>query len=220
VAFVATKVAIHVSFRMGVLDRPNERSSHHEPTPRLGGLGILASAAIVYGVCIALGNLRVVPYPVLSPEKMAMLGAGLAMAAIGLYDDLHHLAPGFKLLAQLFLALVIVGLGYRIEDLALAGWGPIALGWLSFPLTILWFAGFSNSFNFMDGINGMSAVTAATNFLFLRSSPGSSKCRRWWSWQLFSQEAVWVSFPTIFRKRAPSWETMGVCPSVSSWHFS
>jgi UDP-N-acetylmuramyl pentapeptide phosphotransferase/UDP-N-acetylglucosamine-1-phosphate transferase len=166
VSIFTTWLAIGLSHRLGALDRPNERSSHIEPTPRLGGLGILSAAGLTYAAFIVLGSFRVVPYPVISPEKIAMLSAGLAMAALGLYDDFHHLTPGRKLMAQLLLATVIVTLGYRIEWVGVAGWGPLALGWWSFPLTILWFVGFSNSFNFMDGINGMSAGSAALHFLF------------------------------------------------------
>jgi UDP-N-acetylmuramyl pentapeptide phosphotransferase/UDP-N-acetylglucosamine-1-phosphate transferase len=40
------------------------------------------------------------------------------------------------------------------------------MGWVAIPVTILWLAGFANIFNFMDGINGISAVTGASYFAF------------------------------------------------------
>ncbi len=166
VSYFATRLTITLSLRTGALDLPNERSSHSEATPRLGGLGILAAAALIYSVFILMGSFNVVAYPVLTPDKMAMLGAGMAMAAIGLYDDFRHLRPAAKLLAQVVLAIAIVALGHRFETLPLAGWGPVDLGWATIPLTGLWLTGFSNTFNFIDGINGLSAVTAATYFFF------------------------------------------------------
>ncbi len=166
VAFIATRLSIILSLRAGALDIPNERSSHSQPTPRLGGLGILVAAALTYSAFILMGSLKVVPYPVLTPDKLAMLGAGLAMAAIGLYDDFRHLRPAAKLLAQVLLATAIVALGHRFETFSVAGWGPVVLGWASVPVTVLWLAGFSNTFNFIDGIDGLSAVTAATYFFF------------------------------------------------------
>lgn len=75
-AFFTTKLAIGLSFGFGVPDMPNERSSLFEPTPRLGGLGILAPADLTYVGFVLLGTFGVLPYPTASPEKLAMLGAG------------------------------------------------------------------------------------------------------------------------------------------------
>ena len=166
VAFAATKLSIALSLRGGVLDMPNMRSSHSEPVPRLGGIGILVAVAVAAGVLATIGpHLSETP-SLLTRPTMVMIGAGLGMAAIGFYDDLYGLRPAVKLLCQLVLAGAIAAWGCHIESVQIADWGPFALGLASVPVTILWLTGFANIFNFMDGINGISGVSGATFFLF------------------------------------------------------
>lgn len=95
------------------------------------------------------------------------MGAGIA--ATGLYDDLRGLSPPIKFLLQAFFALLVVAEGIRLESLSVPPWGPVALGVFSIPLTIVWLAGFSNIYNFMDGINGLAGGTGVVYgcFLFL-----------------------------------------------------
>ena len=83
------------------------------------------------------------------------------MALTGLIDDLYHLDPGTKFLIQFAIAVSVVALGFHIESVEFPFMRPLALGVLSFPLTILWLTGFSNVYNFMDGIDGLAAGTAA-----------------------------------------------------------
>ena len=165
-AFVVTKLTIVVSHRRGVLDIPNPRSSHSQPVPRLGGVGILAATLISIA---ALATARATGWNGGSPftrDTAVILLAGLGMAATGLYDDFRGLRPSLKFLMQLLIAGLIVGTGIRIESVSFLIWGPIPLGFLAIPLTVVWLTGFANIFNFMDGINGISGVTAATYFAF------------------------------------------------------
>lgn len=165
-AFLVTRLSIVLSHRRGVLDIPNPRSSHSQPVPRLGGVGILAATLISIA---ALATARATGWSDGSPftrDTAVILLAGLGMAATGVYDDFRGLRPSLKFLMQLLIAGWIVGAGIRIESVSFLIWGPIALGFLAIPLTMLWLTGFANIFNFMDGINGISGVTAATYFAF------------------------------------------------------
>lgn len=166
VAFAVTELSIALSHRQGVLDVPNVRSSHSQPVPRLGGVGILAAVLGMAAVLALLRRWGIVAFPVFTRDVVVMLVAGVGMAATGLYDDFHGLRPAWKYLMQFLLAGLIVGLGYRIESIALLQWGPWSLGVLSIAVTVVWLTGFVNVFNFMDGINGISATTAAVYFAF------------------------------------------------------
>lgn len=161
IAYVVTKVSITFSLRRGVLDVPNVRSSHAQPVPRLGGIGILAALILSLAVLALMRMLGWVEYSVFTRDIALILLAGTGMAATGLYDDFHGMSPATKFLVQFVLAGIVVALGMRIESVVVLNWGPFALGVLAFPLTILWLTGFANIFNFMDGINGLSAVTGA-----------------------------------------------------------
>jgi len=162
-----TKVSITFSLRRGVLDVPNVRSSHAQPVPRLGGIGILAALILSLAVLALMRGLGSVGYPVSTRDVSLLLLVGIGMAVMGLYDDFHGMTPATKFLMQLVLAGIVVALGMRIESVAILKWGPFSLGILAFPVTVLWLTGFANIFNFMDGINGLAAVTAATYSAFL-----------------------------------------------------
>ena len=173
-AYGFTKLSIQLSLRGGVLDVPNPRSSHWQPIPRLGGLGILAAVTVTLAGVALLKGMGLVPFRVMSREVLIMLAAGLGMAATGLYDDLYHLRPAMKFAVQVILAGGIVALGFRFESLAVPVWGVVGLGLVSIPVTILWLAGFSNIFNFMDGINGLSAATGFAYFVCFSLFAGSA----------------------------------------------
>jgi len=162
IAYVVTKVSITLSLRRGVLDVPNVRSSHAQPVPRLGGIGILAALVLSLGGLGLMRMLGWVEYSVFTRDIALILLAGTGMAVTGLYDDFRGMRPATKFLVQFVLAGIVVALGMRIESVGVLNWGPFAVGVLAFPLTILWLTGFANIFNFMDGINGLAAVTAAT----------------------------------------------------------
>ena len=161
VAYIVTRVTIGLSFRSGVLDLPNERSSHSQPVPRLGGIGIFAALVLSLAVFGLMSVTGWVGKAVFTRDVSLMLLAGVGMALTGVYDDFHGMTPAMKLLMQFVLAGVVVALGVRIESVGILSMGPFPLGILAFPLTVFWLTGFANIFNFMDGINGLAAVTAA-----------------------------------------------------------
>ncbi len=78
-----------LALRVGAIDHPNERSLHVIPTPKLGGLGILG------GVVVA--GLLFLPS---DSESHAILIGALAIALIGVLDDVFDLPAAPKLLGQ------------------------------------------------------------------------------------------------------------------------
>ncbi|MBL8671797.1 MAG: glycosyltransferase family 4 protein [Alphaproteobacteria bacterium] len=132
--------------RRQVLDRPNERSSHKAPTPRGGGIAVLAAVASAGGVLIALGWLAPLPAAVL-------LALGLGLAALSFIDDLRGLPAFSRLLAHAVAAAAGVAL---LLDPA----RPFAQGllppWLDAAAAFVTWLWFLNLFNFMDGIDGIA----------------------------------------------------------------
>lgn len=122
--------------RHGVLDLPNHRSSHLAPVPRGGGWA--CAVGILAVVVDALLLDRAIPWVVI-------LGA-LVLGAVGFWDDRYDLSAGLRLAAQAGTGLVV--------GLALGGvWGALA-GIALFTVLV-------NAVNFMDGINGITAVSMA-----------------------------------------------------------
>ncbi len=181
--------------RVMVLDHPNERSLHQQPTPRGGGIGI------VIPVCLVLVVLGVaVPADRIAAAWLA--GLALLIAAIGLADDIRGLPAGAKFVAHISAATVLALALGPCRHIAWPALGRLDAGVAALPLTMLWVVGLTNAYNFMDGIDGLAgsqglvaglgwvgagyvvqspfvalagAVIASTNlgFLFFNWSPAS-----------------------------------------------
>ncbi len=148
-----------------MLDIPNERSSHTQPTPRGGGLLIVLVTLV--GLWLATPLLGIGG---LTPALAAFsLGAAL-IAWVSWRDDLRPVSNRVRFGAHAAGALmVLLFVGYwRSVELPLLPLLPI--GWLGIPLTFLWLAGLTNAYNFMDGIDGLAggqAVVAGLGWLAL-----------------------------------------------------
>ena len=164
VAFLVAGVLVPllVKFAVGrnLLDVPNLRSSHETPTPRLGGLAVIAGAWV--GALLA-----VVSGATLSSTGWAILVAATLVGAVGLVDDLGNLHFGPKAAGQAAVAFGLVVL--LPPPLVEATGGVFRLALL--VLGALWIVALVNAFNFMDGIDGIVGGTALVNALFLFALP-------------------------------------------------
>ena len=148
--FLLVLVAMELTYfriarAFGILDHPNIRSLHDQPTIRGGGIIFYLSAALFYTI-----TLRPGPY--------FMVGLTL-VSLVGFIDDVRSLSTVVRLSAQcLAFALVLC-------ELDVSG--------LNFWMIILIFivsVGALNTFNFMDGINGITGgygLVALGSLLFV-----------------------------------------------------
>jgi len=132
-----------------ILDHPNARSSHAVPTPRGGGVAVIV--ALLAGLLAA--QMR---WPVYG--FYFVMTAALGLAALSWLDDLRGLPAWLRLVGQAIAVLVAMpwlGFGGDVFQNLL----PPAAALVLSALVWLWFL---NLFNFMDGIDGISAVEAAS----------------------------------------------------------
>jgi Fuc2NAc and GlcNAc transferase len=123
-----------------LLDHPNARSSHREPTPRGGGLAfVLVSAG---SSLIAFVSGSTLSYPLITSVLPLV---ALPLAGVGLFDDRLNLQASWRYGAQLVTAFLIVWLS------------PIPLPWLLLPPVIFAVTAVINFTNFMDGLDGLVA---------------------------------------------------------------
>lgn len=148
-------LVIRLAPRLGLLDRPNERSLHTRVTPRGGGIGFVVVMALAPGVLLAVGVNFGSPLPL-------CLGAALLISAVSLRDDFKSLSSGLRFVCQLAAATAAVASSTFFVLAALPGLGTVDFGWLGAVLTVLWIVGLTNVYNFMDGIDGIAGVQGLT----------------------------------------------------------
>ena len=136
-AYVVIRGAAH----MELVDHPNHRSSHKIPTPKGGGVGILA--ALLLGA-IWLGTSLWFWLPSLLAGLLAFV------------SDRREVGPKLRLGFQFLLALTMLlgTAGLR------GGYGE----WLLLAWWCVFVVGTANIYNFMDGINGLSALVGMVGF--------------------------------------------------------
>ena len=142
-----------VALRRGVLDVPNERSSHTTPTPRGGGLALAVCAAGAWALALAAGA------PAGTVVGLAL--PALAVAALGGADDVRPLGAGVRLAVQVAAAAVAVWALGAWGAVAVPGGGVVRLGAAGGVVAGLWVVGLTNVYNFMDGIDGIAGLQAA-----------------------------------------------------------
>lgn len=130
---VAELVYFRIADKCNIIDKPNERSSHSRIVLRGGGIIFLFGAWI----WTAFFGLQ---YP------WFLLGLTLA-AGVSFVDDIHSLPDSLRLVTQ-FVAMVLMF--YQLDILHPSLWWGVILA-------LIVCVGATNIYNFMDGINGISA---------------------------------------------------------------
>jgi len=142
----------------GMQDVPNERSSHTTPTPRGGGASIVAVSLIsLAGIAVWTRDWR---WPV------ALGGGGIVVAMTGWLDDVRGLQARTRLLAHFGAAGISLAV---IRDQLVIPLPPhlLVVGGIALVLAALYLVWSINSYNFMDGIDGIAASECCTVVIVL-----------------------------------------------------
>lgn len=139
-----------------IMDVPRERSSHNAPTPTCGGVSIVAAFLVgVAAIFMFTDSMMIM--------KRYFLGfvlSVLLIAGISLYDDINDKPYIIKLTSQFLAVLIVLAFGIVLDVITLPFVGSIELGWLGYAISFIWIIGLTNTFNFMDGLDGMAAGAA------------------------------------------------------------
>ncbi len=131
---------------------PSGARWHERATPLFGGVGI--AAGLLAGLLLALAVGAVEPSWLLAG---ILVGCGLVFCA-GLVDDVRHLSPLAKLVAQVGAASIAMAAGLRVELVSNDVLG-VAIG-------LLWLVGITNAFNLLDNMDGLAATLATVACLY------------------------------------------------------
>ena len=131
----------------GIYDNPNARSSHYLPTPRGGGIIVMLSIIVGF-VTLWWGDVS------LPKGLMIALAFACGLGLISWMDDLWRISALVRLICQV---MAIGGILYFNPGLATNAL-PFFPEWSAFLIIpAVWVWGV-NLYNFMDGIDGMTAV--------------------------------------------------------------
>jgi UDP-N-acetylmuramyl pentapeptide phosphotransferase/UDP-N-acetylglucosamine-1-phosphate transferase/glycosyltransferase involved in cell wall biosynthesis len=158
-ALVLTPVVMRLARRFKVVDGPSARKVHREPMPRAGGVAIFAATYIV--AVPLLFHLLHRSAAVDVRTVVALLATSAIIFLVGLADDLFDLPSKLKLLALLAASIVVCSSGLALDRITFGDRGGISLGWLSWPVSILWICGVTTAINFIDGLDGLAAGISA-----------------------------------------------------------
>jgi UDP-N-acetylmuramyl pentapeptide phosphotransferase/UDP-N-acetylglucosamine-1-phosphate transferase len=156
--YLIIPVIIRVAIERRIYDRPNERSSHREPTPSLGGIALFAGTVCGTVLWTPGGSFGVLQY---------ILAAFVLIFFVGILDDLLPISPGKKLAGQLLVAII---LAYMANVRVTSFYGFAGIHDLSdiasLMLSIIAIVGIINAFNLIDGINGLAGSIGLLACLF------------------------------------------------------
>lgn len=142
-----------LALKLEILDRPNWRKIHDQPTPLLGGVAVF----IAFSVALFLNNVF------LPGMKSLLLGATLIFV-MGLIDDVKPIPALLKFILQVGISLLVIFMGdIHLTFFHHSTWAPF----VNFPLTVLWMVGLTNAMNFFDGIDGLASAMSIICALFL-----------------------------------------------------
>ncbi len=153
--FFVTPPVKRFAENVGAMDIPKDaRRVHNHPIPRMGGLAIFIGFV-----------LSVLIFVDMSMQVMGLLLGSVIIAVMGALDDILCLNPWIKLGGQVLAALVAMRCGIVFETISNPGFlnadTTIQLGWLSYPLTIIWIVMCTNAVNLIDGLDGLAVGVSA-----------------------------------------------------------
>jgi UDP-GlcNAc:undecaprenyl-phosphate GlcNAc-1-phosphate transferase len=140
--------------KIGLLDIPNERSTHLDIVPRGAGIGFVS--AVLLGMIFFQWQLLI-----------SYLWTFLALCLVfivGFLDDHKDTSPNTKFFVIIAATAMVLIDGIKIDDIGIFfGW-HVQLGWLSVPFTLLAVVGFTNALNLIDGLDGLATGVSLVIF--------------------------------------------------------
>ena len=147
-SMLLTQLVQKYASKIGMLDIPNERSSHAQPTPRGAGIAIFIAFILVLASF----------YSAFFIQHSGFFVAVGIIFMLGVVDDAKDVSPRLKLIF-IILATTIIFFSDHLGIKTLGFWfgHEVQLSFiLSFIVTLFAVAGFTNALNLIDGLDGLA----------------------------------------------------------------
>lgn len=151
-SLVFTPMVINLCRQWGVLDHPNGRKLHRDPTPRAGGIAVILSYVLACTILVATHLKGGGTIWTARDNVLHLMPAAAIVFLVGLLDDIYGLRAVTKLLAEIAAAIAAYVAGIH---LTVFGGHPLS-AWLSLPATVVWLVICANALNLIDGLDGLA----------------------------------------------------------------
>lgn len=179
VVLYSTPALIKVAVLKRLIDTPTEeRKIHKRSVPTIGGIIIYAATLFAYSLWYTIDDMQYYDKIFQSVNEFKLIVAtSLILFFVGVKDDIIGTAPVKKLFAHIVVALILVLMGgIRITSLhGIFGVYEIPI-WGSVFLSIFTYVVVVNSFNLIDGVDGLAAGV------------GFLSCCAFGTWFIFANE--------------------------------
>ena len=152
-AILLSALLVRLMIRAAVMDVPGSRSAHERPTPKGGGVGMVA--VVLLGTPAALALLPGAGERL--PSAILLLSAVLLLGAVSWLDDVRQFGFSAKLAAQFAASALAIAAALTTAH-PLPYWPLLAIG---VPLSLGWLMLTTNAMNFIDGLNGLASGSTA-----------------------------------------------------------
>lgn len=166
-----------IGLQFNVLDKKEERKLNFNNQVRLGGLSIIIpfylSIFLSYLTNSFNYELLNLDFGQVTPLIIVIIAGSLSFYTLGLFDDLFSLSPFLRLAIQIIIILILISFGLIIDINGFLEKINISHNsnfeyTLSILLTVILIAGIINSFNWIDGLDGLaSGVTCIVSLGYL-----------------------------------------------------
>ncbi len=158
VTFSAIPSIVKIAREKGLMALPNGRTSHQLPTPNLGGVAIFAGVIISSIMFTGIATAHELKY---------IIAGTLILFFVGLKDDLLPLSAYQKFIGQSLAALIILVPGNLYLHSLHGLFGIYDLPYIpGVIITFFLFLALINSFNLIDGIDGLASGLGILASLF------------------------------------------------------
>lgn len=164
--------------RTGLYDFYDDRKLHTQEIPRIGGVAIFLTVALILGAAALFYADWLRQYGLGRNQLLIVLIGAFLTFVVGLVDDVKSIRARWKFLAQIAIAVAVFLAGVRVTTLSLPFVGIVELGYgMGLLFTVFWLVGITNAFNLIDGLDGLAAgaaLFALTTMFFVASTRGFS----------------------------------------------
>lgn len=157
---------IKIGLKKGFVDKPNKRKKHNKDIVRIGGLSIALGFFLTNLIAIYFGIFEVETLN----QVYIIIISSFCFFNLGFVEDIFRISMISRLSFQILCSCLVWGAGFQIKMIDLSLLIPdssliVLPNIVSLFITVIWIVGITNSFNWIDGLDGLSSGLAVISVI-------------------------------------------------------